>query len=138
MTEQMSKHDHVLMGLVMNLQTMAMAQLGKIPGPATGEIERDLDGARGTIDLLEMLKAKCRTDTPASLLQMLDKTVMDLQMNYVDEKKRDAQARASDEHPGEQAESEAAAAEAAAMEDSGGDPDAALDAEMSGDQDRDA
>ena len=45
MTDQMTKHDHVLMGLVMNLQTMAMSQLGKIAHPATGEIERDLDSA---------------------------------------------------------------------------------------------
>jgi len=128
----MSKHDQVLMGLVMNLQTSAMVQLGKIASPATGEVERDLDGARISIDILEMLKAKCRTDTPDALLRMLDQAVMDLQMNYLDERKRDgaAAAAAQDAPP-----SEAAAAEAAAEADAGGDPDAAIDAELSGDAD---
>ncbi len=174
MSDQMSKHDHVLMGLVMNLQTMALAQLGKISHPATGEVDRDLDGARGTIDLLEMLKAKCRTGTPEPLLKMLDQAVLDLQMNYVDEKKRDAMAREAagaegaagaagvagvagaagaegaegaggmdamdhlaDPDPAEPI-SEAEAAAAAAMADSGGDPDAVIDAEMGVDPDRDA
>lgn len=90
MTDQISKHDHVLISLTMNLQAMAMVQLGKVTSPASGELERDIEGARGTIDILEMLKTKCRTDTPAPLLQILDQAVMDLQMNYVDEMKKDA------------------------------------------------
>jgi hypothetical protein len=96
MSEQFSKHDHVLLSLVMNLQTMTMVQLGKVASPHTGELERDLDGARGTIDLLEMLKAKCRHETPAPLLQVLDQAVMELQMNYLDERKRDHKAPAAE------------------------------------------
>lgn len=92
MSEQFSKHDHVLLSLVMNLQTMTLVQLGKVASPHTGELDRDLDGARGTIDLLEMLKAKCRHETPAPLLQVLDQAVMELQMNYLDERKRDHKA----------------------------------------------
>ncbi len=89
MNEQFSKHDHVLLSLTMNLQTMAMVQLGKVSNPATGETELDLEAARSTIDILEMLKAKCRTDTPEAALKMLEQAVMDLQMNYLDEIKRD-------------------------------------------------
>ena len=63
MSDEFSKHDHVLMALTMNLQSIAMVQLGKLSNPASGEVETDLDGARGTIDLLEMLKVKCRTGT---------------------------------------------------------------------------
>ena len=85
----MSKHDHVLAGLVFSLQAMAMQQLGKLQDPRTGETARDLEQARGTIDILEMLKAKCRTDTPADLLRLLDAAVMDLQLNYVEERKRE-------------------------------------------------
>ena len=90
MTDQMSKHDHVLISLTMNLQAMAMVQLGKVTNPATGALERDLEGARSSVDILEMLKTKCRTDTPEPLLQILDQAVMDLQMNYMDELKKDA------------------------------------------------
>lgn len=83
-----SKHDQVLFHLVVNLQMMAMQQLGKIQDPASGEIARDLNQAAGTIDILEMLKAKCRIDTPDEILRVLDQAVMDLQLNYMDEVKK--------------------------------------------------
>ncbi|MBM4130723.1 DUF1844 domain-containing protein [bacterium] len=87
---ELTKHDHVLMGLVFSLQHAAMTQLGKLQDPASGEIHRDLDQARATIDVLEMLKAKCRAGTPADLLRLLDQAVLDLQLNYMDELKRPA------------------------------------------------
>lgn len=83
-----SKHDQVLFHLVVNLQMMAMQQLGKLQHPVTGETGRDLEQARGTIDILEMLKTKCRTDTPEEILSILDQAVMDLQLNYLDEAKK--------------------------------------------------
>lgn len=87
-TDDLTKHDHILAGLVFSLQAAAMQQLGKIQNPLTGAVEKDLEQARGTIDILEMLKAKCRTDTPADLLRLLDSAVMDLQLNYMDELKK--------------------------------------------------
>lgn len=85
---ELTKHDHVLMGLVFSLQHAAMTQLGKLQDPASGEVYRDLDQARATIDILEMLKVKCRTGTPTDLLRMLDQAVLNLQLNYMDELKR--------------------------------------------------
>lgn len=84
----MSKHDHILAGLVFSLQAATMQQMGKIQNPMTGEIEKDLDQAKGSIDILEMLKVKCRTDTPEELLRLIDGAVMDLQLNYMDEMKK--------------------------------------------------
>jgi len=86
--DSLTKHDHVLLSLVMQFQTIAMIQLGKMADPHSGELHRNLDAARGTIDVLEMLKVKCRDNTPAELVQLLDKSVMDLQMNYLDEVKK--------------------------------------------------
>lgn len=112
---ELSKHDHVLAGLVFSLQAATMQQLGKIQNPMTGEMERDLEQARGTIDLLEMLKVKCRTDTPEDLLRMIDGAVMDLQLNYMDEMKKEAgKSEEKDDAPGE-----ASAAESASDDDSG-------------------
>jgi len=91
-SNEMGKHDHILAGLVFSLQAAAMQQLGKIQNPMTGEIEKDLDQAKSTIDILDMLKVKCRTDTPADLLRMIDGAVMDLQLNYTDEVKKSAAA----------------------------------------------
>ena len=87
--ENLTKHDHVLAGLVISLQAMAMQQLGKLQDPDAGEVRRDLGQARGTIDILGMLKVKCRSGTPASLLRIIDGAVMDLQLNYMDELKKD-------------------------------------------------
>ncbi len=87
--KELSRHDQVLMGLVWSLQASAMQQMGKIQNPVTGEMEKNLEGARSSIDVLEMLKVKCRTDTPEEILRMLDSAVMDLQLNFMDEMKKE-------------------------------------------------
>jgi hypothetical protein len=106
-----SRHDQVLFSLVMNLQMMAMSQLGKVQDPATGETGRNLEQAAATIDILEMLKAKCRTDTPDEILRVLDQVVMDLQLNYMDEVKKrdDDREQAAAPESGEQEPGDAAA-----------------------------
>ncbi|MBD3222223.1 DUF1844 domain-containing protein [bacterium] len=100
MTDSMSKHDQVLLSLVMHLQSATMVQLGKIVDPTTGEPSRDLQAARATIDILEMLKAKCRHETPDDLVKLLDQAVMDLQMNYLDEMKRGDEPASEDDDDG--------------------------------------
>lgn len=94
MGETFDKHDQTLLLLVMNLQSSALVQLGKLADPATGETRRDLDAARLTIDLLEMLRAKCR-EIPAEVKSLLDRTVMDLHLNFADEARKDADAEAT-------------------------------------------
>ena len=96
----LDKHDQVFASLVVSLQIAAMQQMGKITNPLTGEIERDLQQARSSIDILEMLKVKCRTGTPDALMQMLDNAVIELQMNYLDELAKGSDA-ADDESPPE-------------------------------------
>ena len=101
-SQEMSKHDHILAGLVFSLQAAAMQQLGKIQNPMTGEVEKDLEQARSTIDILDMLKTKCRTDTPEDLLRMMDSAVMDLQLNYMDEMKKSSDAGEDEETASEE------------------------------------
>jgi hypothetical protein len=96
-----SKHDQILAGLVWSLQAAALQQLGKIKNPLTDAVERDLMGARGSIDIIEMLKAKCRQDTAPEVLRLLDTTVMELQMNYLDELKKERSAGAAPVADGE-------------------------------------
>ncbi len=108
---EFGKHDRTLVALITQYQTLAMVSLGKIQNPATAKMERDLDQARIFIDILEMLKVKCRTDTPADILRLLDTAVMDLQLNYLDEKKKEA--AASDEQESSTAEATAEATQEA-------------------------
>ena len=84
-----SKQDQVLAGLALSLQAAALQQLGKITNPLTKQVERDLAQARATIDILEMLKDKCRQGTHKEIVRMLDTAVFELQMNYLDEVKKD-------------------------------------------------
>lgn len=86
---QLSKHDHLLMMFFSSLQAEAMMHMGKIQNPVSGEVDRNLEAAQATIDILDMLKVKCRTDTPEDLLRYMDNAVMELQMNFLDEKKKD-------------------------------------------------
>ena len=87
--ETLDRHDQVLLGLVLSLQTAGMQQLGKLVHPQTGEIGRDLQQARATIDVLEMLKAKCGPTVPREVARVLSTAVMELQMNWLDEVKRE-------------------------------------------------
>ncbi len=100
-TPELDRHDHVLLGLVMNIQATAMVQMGKLVDPSAGGIKRDLEAARFSIDLLEALQAKCRGNLVPDVSTLLDRAVMELQLNYTDEAKQSNQAA---EAPAEAAE----------------------------------
>ncbi|HEX9751665.1 MAG TPA: DUF1844 domain-containing protein [candidate division Zixibacteria bacterium] len=74
-----------LMGLIISLQTAAIMQMGKTIHPATGKIERDLDSARHSIDLLEMLRRKTQGNLAPEESQLLDHVLYELRMNFVEE-----------------------------------------------------
>lgn len=71
--------------LLLSLSTAAMQQLGKIPSPLTGKIERSLEQAKVTIDMLEMIKDKTRGNLTPREERLLSNSLADLQLNYVDE-----------------------------------------------------
>ncbi len=133
--QEMTRHDQILIGLIFSLQAGAMQQLGKVQNPMTGEIEIDLVQAKSSIDVLEMLKAKCRTDTPAEILRILDGAVMDLQLNYMDEVKKaktqDSDSKAGDES-GEKSGDQPESSPASEKEETAEKQDEASDAEGDG------
>ena len=75
--------------LVFSLKTSAIMQLGKIANPLTGKIERDLNEAKYTIDMLNMLKEKTKNNLTANEEKIINDAVFELQMNYIDEVKKD-------------------------------------------------
>jgi hypothetical protein len=74
---------------VMQHQMTSMVYLGKVVHPATGKIERNLDGARFSIDLLGMLEEKTRGNLTAEESKLLEQTLTNLRLNYIDEVRRD-------------------------------------------------
>jgi hypothetical protein len=74
--------------LVMSLNEAAMVQMGKLVNPGSGKTEYDLNQASGTLDLLRMLQAKTQGNLSEQEQQLVDQTLVDLEMNFIYEQDR--------------------------------------------------
>ncbi|MBN1503885.1 MAG: DUF1844 domain-containing protein [Candidatus Eisenbacteria bacterium] len=89
--EQVS-NEALFMAFILNLHATTMIALGKIVSPLTHKIERNLEQARFTIDLLGMLEAKTAGNRTEEESRALKTVLTELRLNYVDELKKDKQA----------------------------------------------
>jgi Domain of unknown function (DUF1844) len=78
----------LFLGLVASLQASAWMQLGKIMNPLSGKVERDLDRAQETIDLLGVIQEKTRGNLHPDEARLLEQILFELRMNYVEERKQ--------------------------------------------------
>ena len=92
-------NEGMFMSLVLSLNTAAMCQLGKMADPFTGKQERDLARAKGSIDMLRMIKAKTAGNLAEKESQLLEQSITNLQINYVEEMKKDAASSAETPQP---------------------------------------
>jgi hypothetical protein len=83
----MDKHDQIFAALVFNYQQVGMTALGKVSRP-DGKIERNLEEAGFLIDILEMLSEKTKGNLSDDLSRILEQTVSDLRLNFVDESRK--------------------------------------------------
>lgn len=83
------RNEYLFHHLVAMFQTLALQQLGKLVNPITGKLERDLQQAKITIDMLQMLKDRTSGNLEQSERMILDRALLELQMNYIDETKRE-------------------------------------------------
>jgi hypothetical protein len=75
--------------LVLMFQTAAIQQMGKLENPITKKVERDLEQAKFSIDMLEMIQQKTKNNLSENEKKFLDHILFELRMNYVDEVNRD-------------------------------------------------
>jgi len=61
----------------------ALLYLGEIPHPATGQPTLDLEGARIQIDMLDLLRVKCRGNLSPQEDSLLESVLYQLRMRYV-------------------------------------------------------
>ena len=104
--------DALFVNLVMIFKTAAFQQLGKTLNPMTGKVEKNLEQARFSIDMIEMLKEKTRGNLSEDLDKLVDSTLLELRMNYVEEADSkaaadDSKAEADEAGPADSAGSEA-------------------------------
>ncbi len=92
--------DALFVNLVMIFKTAAFQQMGKTLNPMTGKLDKNLDQARFSIDMIEMLKEKTSGNLSEDLSKLVDSTLLELRMNYVEE----AGAGEKAEKPGEEPE----------------------------------
>jgi hypothetical protein len=88
--ENLEQQDALFVNLVLIFQNAAMQQMGKITNPMTGKVERNLEQARFSIDMIDMLRSKTRGNLSSDLEKLLDTTLTNLRMNYVDEANKEA------------------------------------------------
>jgi hypothetical protein len=86
--EKLPQGEILFLQVVSMFQAAAMQQMGKIPSPLTGRIERDLEQAKMSVDILAMLKEKTAGNLTKRESGYLGKALFECQMNYLDELKR--------------------------------------------------
>ena len=91
------RNSHLFQHLVAMFQTLALQQLGKLINPITGKLERELQQARITIDMLQMIKEKTTGNLSIDEQRLIDSVVMELQMNFIDELQRGEEPEAREE-----------------------------------------
>ncbi|MEW5976868.1 MAG: DUF1844 domain-containing protein [Acidobacteriota bacterium] len=69
--------------LVLSLSTTAMMQLGVIGEGPDHKTERDLPAAQQSISILELLKEKTKGNLTQQEMQLLDASLYDLKMTYL-------------------------------------------------------
>jgi hypothetical protein len=86
--ESNERESFLFINLLFSLQMTAMQQLGKLKNPTTDAIERDLEGAQATIDILEVLYKKTHNNLDEQEEKLFSTILQELKLNYVDEKNK--------------------------------------------------
>lgn len=68
---------------ILSLNTSALIHMGDIPDPQSRQRIYDIQSAKQTIDILELLKKKTEGNLDAEETQLLDDVIYDLRMKYV-------------------------------------------------------
>ena len=87
--QDIGPQDLTFASFVVGLSTEALALMGEMPHPATGERMHDLLGAQQLIDIIGILQEKTRGNLSHDEETLLDAILFDLRMKYV-EKARQA------------------------------------------------
>lgn len=85
MSDNAQLHSARFATLIISLHTQTMILLGKLADPASGELRRNLNAARGTIDLIDTLAVKTKGNLTTDEDKMIQQMLTELRLNYVEE-----------------------------------------------------
>ena len=83
------KNEILLTQVVFMFQTAAIQQMGKLKNPLSDKVEKNLEQAQMSIDILEMFHQKMKGNLSESENRMFNDVLRELKLNYVDEVTRD-------------------------------------------------
>lgn len=87
----MNSEDQLFTQLLYIFYSSAMVSLGKLKNPATDKVERNMEQAKQSIDILELIKSKTINNLTPDQERMIHGMLTDLRLNYVDESNKDIQ-----------------------------------------------
>ena len=90
--DQLKKEDQLFIHLVNTFVQSAWISLGKVKNPVSDELERNVEQASYYIDLLDMLQTKMKGNLSEWEEQYILHSLSELKLNYIDEKKKKAEA----------------------------------------------
>lgn len=82
------KQTMLFVQLISSLHGAAMMQMGKMKNPQTGTLERNLEQAELTIDMIDMLKEKSKGNLSGEEQRFIDTVLSEVKINFVDEKNK--------------------------------------------------
>lgn len=86
MTDETPSRDaELFLQLIMGLQQNGLIALGKMMNPITRSMEKNLEAARGTIDLLAALETRTRGNLESDEARVLQQVLSELRVSYVEE-----------------------------------------------------
>jgi hypothetical protein len=87
--KQEKYHEPTFTIFLSSVSMQAMIAMGKIDNPVTGKAEKSLEQARFLIDTLGILKDKTKGNLSSDEERLLDDSLFNLRMMYVDDKKEE-------------------------------------------------
>ncbi len=98
---QNEKDELLLTQVVLMFQTAALQQMGKLKNPITDKAEKEMEQARISIDILDVLHRKMKPNLTDGEERLFSNVLRDLQLNFVDESSRPAPSATTGVKPGD-------------------------------------
>ena len=93
------KDELLLTQLILMFQTAAFQQMGKIKNPLLEKMERDLQQAQISIDMIDMMYRKMQGNLSPEEEKLMKNVLQELRLNYVDEVSKTPQPADSSTQP---------------------------------------
>ena len=84
-------NNELFITLVSSLTSQAWVQLGKMKNPVSDKIEKNLEAASMSIDMLTMIQDKTKNNLDEYESKLLEQSLNDLRMNFVFEKNQESE-----------------------------------------------